>query len=463
MDSHLSKILLDRYHDGDSAAAFEIYSRYAQRMFALTRTRIGNQLTGKIDPEDITQSAFQAFFAKADRNEVFWRQQGDLWRLLAAICINHVKREDEFFGAAKRNVVKEQAIESEIGDRLHGTEVKLAELLGSLLHNEKPLVSQVARARLAGFTLTEIAVETGRSERTVRRVLQILKAKLATESTLNLESHPHEGKERGEKNQNVPRFDADYNDFELLKMIDAGAFGKVYLALDKNSDTLVAVKALRRDWIGDTAAESLFLNEAKLLSRITHPNVVQFIDAGPLPNGSWFIVMELASGVTFDRAIQSRVETINVLNWLHQICQTLEFLHREGIVHGDLKPTNITVSNDNVQLIDFGFSQQAKTTREKSKGGTSGFMPPDRHLTPASDMFAFGKVVEFAITEYANSLPNSTIAIELNEIVKLTTCRDQDERAVASETCLRIAAMIENAKDAKKDPESSRCPTEKAR
>ncbi len=440
MDSHFSKILLNRYREGDSEAAFEIYSRYAQRLFALTRTRIGKQLTAKIDPEDVMQSAFQAFFAKADRDEVFWNKQGDLWRLLAAICINHLKREVEHFGAAKRNTNLEHAIEVELDNRLDGAGNKLAELLESLVHNEKPLVSQVAQGRLAGFTLAEIAERTGRSERTIRRILQILKAKLAKESTLNLQFHfDGESKTTG-PDHDAALLDSNYDDFDLLKMIDAGAFGKVYLARSHRTNSLVAVKALRKSWLGDETAESLFLNEAKILASIEHTNVVQFLGAGRLPNGSWFIVMEYANGVSLKHAINSKTTSTEILNWLLQTCRALEFLHDNGLTHGDLKPANIIVCNGVVQVIDFGFAQQADGASSKLRGGTSGFIAPELNANPSSDMFAFGKVVDFAMKNMVEG-GSDGVPVGLAEIVELTTAIDPDNRLSSREIVLRLEKL----------------------
>jgi tRNA A-37 threonylcarbamoyl transferase component Bud32/DNA-directed RNA polymerase specialized sigma24 family protein len=441
MDSHFSKILLDRYREGDDAAAFEIYSRYAQRLFALTRTRIGKQFAAKIDPEDITQSAFQAFFAKADRDEVFWNKQGDLWRLLAAICINHLKREVEHFNAAKRNAHLEQAVEVELDNGRDGAGDKLAELLESLVRNEKPLVSQVAKGRLAGFTLAEIAEQTGRSERTVRRILQMLKAKLADESTMNLQFYFDGGSTTAGSRHDVALFDANYDDFDLLKMIDAGAFGKVYLARDRKANLLVAVKALRKSWLGNSAAEALFLNEAKLLASLKHPNVVQFLDAGRLPNDSWFIVMEYANGVSLKQAIKTSADASEVLDWLLQTCRALEFLHGKGVTHGDLKPANIIVCSGVAKLIDFGFAQQAAGANRKLRGGTAGFVAPEFNASPSSDMFAFGKVVDFAMKCMIKK-DGRDAPFQLTEIVELTTADDPDSRPSSREIVSRLAEQL---------------------
>ena len=439
MDSQFSKALLENYQNGDSNAAFEIHSRYAQRLFALARSRIGNHLVAKLDPDDVVQTAFQAFFEKADRSEIFWSKQGDLWRFLSAICINHVKREAEFYGAAKRDASLERPADPNIEQKLNQASVHLSELLESILHEEPPLTARIVRARLAGFKLAEIAARTGRSERTIRRVLQGLKARLAMMSALNLDSHLLQDTRHDQKND-AAKFQAKYDDFDLLRMLGAGAFGKVYLARNRITDSLVAVKALRRSWLGDTKAESLFLNEAKILDSIEHPNVVKFLDAGPLPNGSWFIVMEYADGRALDQVVQSGANSNEITVWLGQICMALEEIHRRGMTHGDLKPSNVIVAQGHVRLIDFGFSRRATEPGKTWLGGTTGFVAPERESSSAADVFAFGRIVEFVLRE---STEFSEKEISLLSAIATEACADTpDQRPTASQLIARIAKAL---------------------
>lgn len=392
MNSSFSKKLLENYQNGDSRAAFEIYSRYANRLFRLARSRIGAKLATKIDPDDVLQSAFQAFFAKADRDEVFCDGKGDLWRLLAAICINHVKREAEHYAAAKRDLTIEAPL-LEYDHQLENASHRLDEWIESILLNESPLTGKVVQGRLAGFSLKEIAKHTNRSERTIRRILHMLKAKLALQSGLNLE--PHLARAGAQPPTNGDRqFNASYENYDLLKMLGAGAFGKVYLARDRRSDSMFAVKALRRDWIGDASAEVLFLNEAKILSAIKHPNVVQFFDAGPLPNGSWFLVLEYLDGLQLgDHLKRFDVGVPKLLSWLSQICAGLFEIHKQGLVHGDLKPSNIIICGDCVRVIDFGFSKRFDENERRLVGGTTGYMAPERTSSTAADVFSLGRII----------------------------------------------------------------------
>lgn len=439
MDSQFSKILLDKYQGGDSDAAFEIHARYAQRLVGLARNRINQRLSAKVDPEDVVQTAMLAFFQKADRKEVFWKKEGDLWRLLSAICINHVNREAEFYGAAKRNTGREQAISQDLSPDFEAAGDRLAEVLESVTQNESPLTGKIVNARLAGFTLLEIAEQLGRSERTIRRVLQILKAKLAIMSEL------HRGIQSGSSappnsENRTKQLNGSYDNYDLLRMLGAGGFGKVYLARDRRTDVIVAVKALKRSWIGDDIAESLFLNEAEILQSIEHPNIVKFLEVGPLPNGSYFFAMEFAEGDTLDQRLNHEVCENDALRWIEQICSALIEIHGRGTTHGDLKPSNLIVCNGNICLIDFGFSVRKDDPNQRRRGGTVGFLAPEGSSRPQADVFAAGKVIEHIVSNTAPEFDAKKLD-ELKAIASAACVERPAQRPTATELLRQIAIL----------------------
>ncbi len=90
MSEKFSKILLDSYLQGESQAAADVYARYAPRLLKLARSRIFELIQSKVDPQDIAQEAFVAFFDLVDEGKVDWQKEGDLWRLLSGIAINQV-------------------------------------------------------------------------------------------------------------------------------------------------------------------------------------------------------------------------------------------------------------------------------------------------------------------------------------------------------------------------------------
>ena len=99
MKNNSSEKLLAQYVQGSPsetvAASIEIHSRYLNQLIALAQNRLLGILKSKVDADDIAQEAFVAFFAMADRDEIKWKERGDLWRLLAGIAINKVKQQFE--------------------------------------------------------------------------------------------------------------------------------------------------------------------------------------------------------------------------------------------------------------------------------------------------------------------------------------------------------------------------------
>ena len=409
-DSQISKKMLERFQNGDSQAAKEIWSRYSRRLGGLARHRISDKLAAKVDVADILQTTFFEFFEKAKRDDVIWKQRGDLWRLLAAIALNHVRRQNEKFAAEKRDVANEQSIGLSLLAVMSNDSCSrhLEELLEATLLDEDSLTEQIVRGRLAGYTLHEIANQTERSERTIRRLLAKLKTKLLDRSPSNCSrSRPPIGEARP--------LAAKIADYQLLQMIGEGGFGKVYMASDLRTDQIVAVKVLHKGWIGDADTENLFLNEMKIIANLDHPNIVGFMEMGKLRNGSWFMVMDHINGPSLQNWNYSKFDSEVGASWIRQLAATLSYLHSQNVVHGDLKPQNILVENDQIQLVDFGFSNAIAGNRVQNwAGGTNGFMAPECENTFAADIYSFGKVVQFLAsrtdafegTEFANVVEN---------------------------------------------------------
>ena len=255
MKNNSSEKLLAGYTKGSTSESFDaslkIHARYQNRLILLAKKRLLGVLKSKIDPDDIAQEVFAAFFAMADQNEVRWKERGDLWRLLAGIAINKVKQQFEHYSTLKRDASAESQLPettSQIGDR---DVIELTELVEHVLESEKPLSTTVLNMRLAGFSFEEIAQQVGRSTRTIRRLLESLKAKLITDQELGIRL--------SENSATRPRIESvDYHDFHLLRMIGQGSFAKVYLAKQIDSGQLFAIKAIKRSGSRTRKLGSLF-------------------------------------------------------------------------------------------------------------------------------------------------------------------------------------------------------------
>ena len=366
-----SSRLLALFAEGNSQAASDIYSRYAARVVKLARTRLFDTLKSKVDPDDISQDTFQAFFELAARGEVRWNREGDLWRLLAGIAINQVHRQVEHFSAQKRRTndvtISDPQLElaASAADE-HVAAVELSDLVEHILEQQKPLMRKVLTARLAGFSVAEIALQNKRSERTIGRTLSRFKTSFAAMCPGHREiqrlasSLAEDVNANGFNGEIVPSPKlVSYHQFDLLRMLGSGEFAKVYLARNKHSGELMAVKVLKKIWNKDKRAIASFQNEINTLAQMDHPRIVRLLGSGTLPNGSPYLATEYVSGINLEEMLEmpKSPPALGAAAWRSDIAQALSALHAVGISHGDLTPGNIMVlESGRGKLIDFGFS-----------------------------------------------------------------------------------------------------------
>lgn len=173
-----SLVLLERFRDGDDLAAEALFSRYFERLTLLARSRLAPRLASRTDPEDIVLSVYRSFFVGARAGRFVLSRGGDLWRLLAAITKHKLLRQARHHGADRRSIDREVALDqSEAGSysRQHDPTpeeaLALADELERAFERLDSLGRRVLELRLQGVQLSEIAEDTGRSERTVRRTL----------------------------------------------------------------------------------------------------------------------------------------------------------------------------------------------------------------------------------------------------------------------------------------------------
>lgn len=177
--------LLVRVRHGSEGAAGELYRRYAQRLLALTRAKAGADLQAREDPEDIVQSVFGSFFRGAKKG-VYQAPDGDeLWGLFLVIALNKIRAKGTYHRAAKRDVRKtvnegpadEPPFDPPADD--HAADQFLRLVVDEVLDALPDANRAVIRLRIEGCEVAEIADRTGRSKRTVERVLQEFRQKMA--------------------------------------------------------------------------------------------------------------------------------------------------------------------------------------------------------------------------------------------------------------------------------------------
>lgn len=176
-DSWSSAELLARYAQGDERVAPLLFERYVARLTALVRSRLGTQLAARTDPEDVVLSAYRSFFLQAREGRFELRRSGDLWRLLVALTLHKLYRQVRRHRAGRRDVRRERALSAADESNLAHDEPTPAEAaaaadeLTAFLATLDLSARRIIELRLQDLSQAEIARQTGRSERTVRRIL----------------------------------------------------------------------------------------------------------------------------------------------------------------------------------------------------------------------------------------------------------------------------------------------------
>ncbi len=147
--------------------------------------------------------------------------------------------------------------------------------------------------------------------------------------------------------------------------------GKVYKGWQHSSDRAVAVKFLRKTLLQQPRIVRRFIDEARIIAEMCHPNIVGIHGFGRTPGGSYFIVMDLVEGSNL--AVIHRTRSVSVeeaVHWAIEICNAIEHSHSRGIVHCDLKPANLMLGADGkLRVTDFGLARTLAEHRRDRLGG----------------------------------------------------------------------------------------------
>jgi RNA polymerase sigma-70 factor (ECF subfamily) len=182
-----SLVLLERFRGGDDSAAEALFVRYFERLTLLARSRLSARLARRTDPEDIVQSVYRSFFLGAREGRYTLGRGGDLWRLLASMTRHKLLRQVRHQTADRRSIDLECSWDQlDEGRSLsRGTDpnpeeaVALADELECVFAQLDPFGRRVLELRLQGSPIAEIAEDTNRAERSVRRALARIRDILA--------------------------------------------------------------------------------------------------------------------------------------------------------------------------------------------------------------------------------------------------------------------------------------------
>jgi serine/threonine-protein kinase len=197
--------------------------------------------------------------------------------------------------------------------------------------------------------------------------------------------------------------------YETSEKLGSGGMSNVYKATDRILERTVAVKILAEHLSDDERFVARFKREALAVARLIHPNIVQVYDTG-VDEGRHYIVMEYVEGRSGAQILQRQgpVEPEVAAEIGIEACAGLDYAHRRGIIHRDVKPGNLMIHGGpvggggemTVKLTDFGIARAIEQTRITQVGsvvGTAAYLAPEQvrgdEATPATDVYALGVVL----------------------------------------------------------------------
>lgn len=204
-----------------------------------------------------------------------------------------------------------------------------------------------------------------------------------------------------------------FGNYELVGRIDVGGMGEVYLARQLTAfSRKVAIKIIRSDLVHDTTARARFLREAEVSAHLKHEHILPLFDFGEV-EGRLFLVTPYIEGGTLAARLKesgslSLAETHDLFV---PLVQAVAYIHRRGVIHRDLKPTNVMLDSEDgevyVRLIDFGIatlqgrSASPPLTTAGHEIGTVAYMAPERLsgiAAPSNDIFSLGVILHQMLT-----------------------------------------------------------------
>jgi tRNA A-37 threonylcarbamoyl transferase component Bud32/outer membrane biosynthesis protein TonB len=265
--------------------------------------------------------------------------------------------------------------------------------------------------------------------------------------------------------------------YELRHQIGRGAMGVVYEAFDSVIERPVALKMLRTDLYAPEQLPDVrarFKREAHSAGRLSHPNIVTIFDYGE-HEGAPYIAMDLMNGEELARSLEAgqRMALAQVVRVMEQLLGALAYAHERGVVHRDMKPSNVFVLRDGtIKVVDFGLAriEASNLTETGTLLGTPAYMSPEQFLgLPAdarSDIFSVGVMLYQMLTgdrpftgspstimqkvlrqdPVEPSVLNPTLSAAWDDLVKRALAKKPDERVQSARQFAEYVRMVSEGK-----------------
>lgn len=245
--------------------------------------------------------------------------------------------------------------------------------------------------------------------------------------------------------------------YEIIKSIGEGGMANVYLAQDTLLNRLVAIKVLRGDLADNEKFIRRFQREAKSVSDLSHPNIVEVYDVGE-EDGQHYIVMEYIDGKTLKQLLQKRTTLTvpEVVDIMTQLTDGMAAAHDAYIIHRDIKPQNIMIlDNGMIKITDFGIATSmnaTQLTQTNSVMGSVHYLPPEQasgqSATIKSDIYSLGILMYELLTGSVPFKGDNAVEIALKQMKeRIPSLRKQNPLIPQSIENVIIKATAKNPKN----------------
>ena len=245
------------------------------------------------------------------------------------------------------------------------------------------------------------------------------------------------------------------NRYQIIKKIGDGGMAFVYQAKDKLLNRIVAVKVLRPEFVDDKDFLAKFKREAEAVANITHPNIVNVYDVGQ-EGKVHYIVMEYVDGQNLKEIIKNEgvLDEYTALDITKQIAQSLSAAHKKGVIHRDIKPHNILISNEDrqVKVADFGIAKAVSNSTITNIGSIIGsvhyFSPEQAKGQPVAnnaDLYSLGIVLYEMLIGRVPFRGDSPISIALQHINEEIEFTQEEKTKIPHSIRTLISKMTEKS------------------
>ncbi|MBV9688240.1 MAG: serine/threonine protein kinase [Ktedonobacteraceae bacterium] len=244
-----------------------------------------------------------------------------------------------------------------------------------------------------------------------------------------------------------------FGNYDLVRRIDVGGMGEVYLAHQRTAfGREVAVKIIRSDLVHDMTARRRFLREAEVSAHLKHEHILPLVEFGE-EQGRLFLVTPYIEGGTLAKRLQNEPLSLSEIHQLFSaLVRAVVYIHKRGVIHRDLKPSNILLDREEggdqiyVRLIDFGIASIQGTTasppltRAGNELGTVAYMAPERLsgiAAPSNDIYSLGIILYEMLTD---DLPSEgellSILHPFDYVVERCTLANPEDRFASADDLL---------------------------